>query len=140
MTAQGRTAGYALAAAGAALFSTKAIFIKLAYMDDVNATLMLAYRMIFALPFFVIVGLWAWRGKRQRGETMPSRRTLALALATGFIGYYLSALLDFKGLEYISAQLERLVLFTYPLFVMFLGWMFFGAGLTRAGLAAALVT
>jgi drug/metabolite transporter (DMT)-like permease len=140
MTAQGRTMGYALAAAGAALFSTKAIFIKLAYMDDVNATLMLAYRMIFALPFFVAVGIWAYRAKRARNEPMPSRRTIVLALATGFIGYYLSALLDFKGLEYISAQLERLVLFTYPLFVMFLGRIFFGMRLTKAGLAAAAVS
>ncbi|NJM29350.1 MAG: DMT family transporter [Rhizobiales bacterium] len=140
MTAQGRTAGYALAAAGAALFSTKAIFIKLAYMDDVNATLMLAYRMMFALPFFVAVGIWAYLGKRARNEALPSRQTMLLALATGFIGYYLSALLDFKGLEYISAQLERLVLFTYPLFVMFLGRMFFGMSLTRAGLLAAAIT
>lgn len=140
MTAQGRTTGYALAAAGAALFSTKAIFIKLAYLDDVNATLMLAYRMIFALPFFVAVGLWAYLGKRARNEPMPSRHTLLMALATGFVGYYLSALLDFKGLEYISAQLERLVLFTYPLFVMFLGRLFFGAKLTRAGLIAATIT
>jgi drug/metabolite transporter (DMT)-like permease len=140
MTAQGRTIGYALAAAGAALFSTKAIFIKLAYMDDVNATLMLAYRMIFALPFFVAAGIWAYRAKRARKEPMPSRRTIVLALATGFIGYYMSALLDFKGLEYISAQLERLVLFTYPLFVMFLGRIFFGMKLTKAGLAAAAVS
>jgi drug/metabolite transporter (DMT)-like permease len=132
--------GYLYAGAGAALFSTKAIFIKLAYMEEANAALMLALRMAMALPFFVAVGLYAVYQLRQNGSAMPGWGLTIRALLTGFIGYYISSLLDFEGLVYITAQLERLVLFTYPIFVMFLGWMFFGARLTWISIVAAAIT
>ena len=132
--------GYLYAGAGAALFSTKAIFIKLAYMEEANAALMLALRMAVALPFFVAVGLYAVYQLRQNGKAMPGWGLIIRALLTGFIGYYISSLLDFEGLVYITAQLERLVLFTYPIFVMFLGWLFFGARLTWLSIVAAAIT
>ncbi len=136
--------GYFYAAVGSALFSTKAIFIKLAYMDKVDASLMLALRMMTALPFFLAAAVYvAWRMKKD-GKPLPPRRIWISAAVIGFIGYYLSALLDFEGLVYITAQLERLVLFTYPVMVMVLGWLFFkgritpmmcvGAAVTYAGL------
>jgi drug/metabolite transporter (DMT)-like permease len=140
LNARSKINGYLFAAAGASLFSTKAIFIKLAYQEQVNASLMLAYRMAFSLPVFAAVGVWAYRAKRANGEPMPEKQTVLLAVATGFIGYYLSALFDFSGLQYISAHLERLLLFTYPLFVMFIGVLFMGEKLTRHGVAAAAVT
>jgi drug/metabolite transporter (DMT)-like permease len=126
--------------AGASLFSTKAIFIKLAYQDEVNAALLLAYRMIFSLPFFVAAGVWAWAQKKKRGEALPDLRIFWRAVATGCIGYYLSSYTDFKGLEYISAQLERLLLFTYPLYVMLFGAIWWKHRITSAGIIAALVT
>jgi drug/metabolite transporter (DMT)-like permease len=132
--------GYLYAGAGAALFSTKAIFIKLAYMEEANAALMLALRMAMALPFFVAVGLYAVYRLRQNGRVLPGWGMTIRALFTGFIGYYISSLLDFEGLVYITAQLERLVLFTYPIFVMFLGWLFFGARLTWLSIVAAAIT
>jgi drug/metabolite transporter (DMT)-like permease len=132
--------GYALAAIGAALFSTKAIFIKLAYRDEVSATLLVAWRMIFSTPIFVAIGLLAWQLQRNRGGASPSYRNVAGAALAGALGYGLSAYLDFKGLEFISAQLERLVLFTYPLFIMFLGSLFFGQKITRHGILACVVT
>jgi drug/metabolite transporter (DMT)-like permease len=132
--------GYLFAAAGAALFSTKAIFIKLAYMEEANAALMLALRMATALPFFIGVGLYAVYQLRQAGKPLPGWGLAIRALFAGFIGYYLSSLLDFEALVYITAQLERLVLFTYPIFVMFLGWLFFGARLTWTSLVAAVIT
>lgn len=132
--------GYLYAGAGAALFSTKAIFIKLAYMEEANAALMLALRMAMALPFFVAVGLYAVYRLRQNGRALPGWGMTIRALFTGFIGYYISSLLDFEGLVYITAQLERLVLFTYPIFVMFLGWLFFGARLTWISIVAAAIT
>jgi drug/metabolite transporter (DMT)-like permease len=135
-----RYSGYALAAVGASLFSTKAIFIKLAYEEQLDAALMLAYRMIFALPVFVAIGALTYARKRARGEPGPGKRAVGLAMLTGFVGYYLASQFDFAGLLYISAQLERLVLFTYPLFVMFLGAALYGEPVTRAGLAAAAVT
>ncbi|MFO1033887.1 MAG: DMT family transporter [Hyphomicrobiales bacterium] len=135
-----RQAGYWLVAAGASLFSTKAIFIKLAYQDQLNATLMLAYRMAFALPFFIAAGLWAWRQKTSRGEALPGWRMFAGAVMTGCVGYYLSSFTDFKGLEYISAQLERLLLFTYPIWVLVIGAVVLGQKITRHAAIAALVS
>jgi len=140
MTLPPRYAGYALAAAGAALFSTKAIFIKLAYQEQVDAALMLAYRMLFSLPFFAVIGVLTYWKKRLRGEPAPDKSAVGLAMLTGFVGYYLASQFDFAGLQYISAQLERLVLFTYPLFVMYLGAVLYGDRITGSGLAAAAVT
>jgi drug/metabolite transporter (DMT)-like permease len=132
--------GYALAALGAALFSSKAIFIKLTYLEKADAALMLALRMAFALPFFVAVGLLAWRARQASAAPRPGATMVVRALLAGFIGYYLAMILDFEGLQVISAQLERLVLFTYPVLVMLLGAVFLGERLSWRGLAAATVT
>jgi drug/metabolite transporter (DMT)-like permease len=122
------------------MFSTKAIFIKLAFRDDVNATLMLAWRMIFSMPFFFVIGIFAVMRARAEGRALPDSRRLGMAALTGFIGYGASSYFDFKGLEFISAQLERLVLFTYPLFVMFIGAAMFGTQITRYGVIACIIT
>ena len=137
---QQRLLGYLFAFTGAALFSTKAIFIKLAYREEVNATLMVAWRMIFSTPVFLVIGVAAFVLRARSGSPMPAAKHLAGAAAAGALGYGLSAYLDFKGLEFISAQLERLVLFTYPLFIMILGSVFFGQRITRYGIIACLVT
>ena len=135
-----RFVGYGCAALGAAFFSTKAIFIKLAFQDQVDAALMLAYRMLFATPVFVAVGIWAFTQRRAKGEQPPHWRDVAAAVFVGFLGYYVASAFDFAGLMYISASLERLVLFTYPIFVMFIGSAFYGEALSRTSLAAAAVT
>ena len=132
--------GYTFAALGAALFSSKAIFVKLAYLEKADASLLLALRMAFALPFFIAIGAYALRRRLSQGLPMPGRRTIGACIASGFIGYYISTLLDFGGLMYISAQLERLVLFSYPLFVMVLGALFFGGRITVRGVVAAVIT
>ena len=135
-----RLVGYGCAALGAAFFSTKAIFIKLAFEEQVDASLMLAYRMIFATPVFVAIGVWAYAKRRAKGEPPPDRRNVAYAAFIGFLGYYVASAFDFAGLQYISASLERLVLFTYPLFVMFIGAALYGERITRFGIASAVVT
>lgn len=132
--------GYAFTALGAGLFSTKAIFIKLAYLEKSDAALMLALRMMMSLPFFLAVGFYALYLHRRAGRPYPSWRTVAFAAVNGFIGYYIAAYLDFAGLTFITAQLERLVLFTYPVFVMFLGWLFFKGRITMRGLMGAAIT
>ena len=132
--------GYLFAASGAALFSTKAIFIKLAYMDKVDAALMLALRMMTAAPFFIAVALFTiWR-KYKTGQPLPPTKAWASAAAIGLFGFYLSAWLDFAGLQYITAQLERLLLFTYPVLVMILGALFFGQHIGIRGVIGAAVT
>ncbi len=135
-----RLVGYGCAALGAAFFSTKAIFIKLAFQDQVDAALMLAYRMLFATPVFVAVGIWAYRRRRATGAPPPATRDVAAAVVVGFLGYYMASAFDFAGLMYISASLERLVLFTYPIFVMAIGAAFYGEAITRTAIAAAAVT
>lgn len=140
MSQSRNTAGYILAFAGAAFFSTKAIFIKLAFQDRVDAALMLAWRMIFALPFFAAIGTWAYLKRRAQGRPAPETESILIAMATGALGYYVASQFDFAGLMFISAQLERLVLFTYPLFVMFISSAVLGQPITRTGFAAAAVT
>src|SRR3954462_6375085 len=82
--------GYGLAAAGAALFSTKAIFIKLAYLEAANAPLMLALLMIMGLAFFLAGGAIAYRTHRLAGKPLPRGGIVAGAMLNGFIGYYIS--------------------------------------------------
>lgn len=91
-------------------FSAKAILIKLAYLDHVDAITLLALRMAFAVPFFIVVAIWV-----NRRNAAPLKRQDWIAVITlGLLGYYLSSFLDFLGLLYITAGLERLILFLYP--------------------------
>lgn len=91
-------------------FSLKAILVKLAYLSGADAVTLLALRMAFSAPFFIGVALWI---RRQHAEPLNTHdRWLVLGL--GLVGYYLSSALDFLGLQYISAGLERLILFLYP--------------------------
>ncbi|HUW51426.1 MAG TPA: DMT family transporter [Sulfuricella sp.] len=103
-----------LAAVG---FSAKAILVKLAYLDAVDAITLLALRMAFSAPFFLMAALWATGNKQ--AAPLEKRDWLAI-LGLGLIGYYLSSFLDFLGLQSISAGLERLILFLYPTMVVIL--------------------
>ena len=132
--------GYALVALGAALFSSKAIFIKLAYAERFDSLLILAWRMIFALPVFIIVGAYEIRRLKRQGKSPPPRNAVLGTIGIGLIGYYLAMILDFSGLLYVTAQLERLTLFTYPIFLIFIGAGFFGMRLTPSSLVAASIT
>lgn len=136
--------GYILAAVGSVLFSSKAIFIKLAYgpsaSPEIDAITLLALRMAFALPVYLVVGLFAWRSHVRQNKPLPDSRQLAAAFAIGILGYYLASYLDFEGLVYLTAQFERLLLFTYPFFVMLLGAMFFGGRVTRWGVIALILS
>ncbi|WFP50606.1 DMT family transporter [Methylomonas sp. EFPC3] len=112
-----RLLGFGLATLAAIGFSGKAIFVKLAYGEAVDAVTLLALRMLFSAPFFLIVALrHAW----QKPAQALSRRDYAALLLLGLLGYYLSSLFDFIGLQYISAGLERLILFLYPTLVVVL--------------------
>ena len=132
-----------LSAAG---FSLKAIFVKLAYAaGPVDALTLLAMRMGLALPLFVWL-LWWSRGS---GEGALSLLDGGRVLLLGMLGYYLSSLFDFYGLELISAGLERLILFSYPTLVLLLQAlvmrerpsrrMLLAIGLCYLGLAVAFV-
>ena len=111
-----RWVGPAFAVAGVLGFSFKAILIKLAYAwSNVDPTTLLALRMLYSAPFFVAMAWWSGRG------AAPVAHADWRALVwLGFVGYYLASLLDFTGLAYITAALERLVLFLYPTMVVLL--------------------
>ena len=122
-------AGVWLAILAASGFSAKAIFIKLAYATaPVEAVTLLALRMIFSLPAFLWIGLRASRGAKPL-----TRRDWLTVIALGLLGYYGASILDFAGLKYISAGLERMILFTYPTLTLLLGVMFYGQRVGRRG-------
>jgi len=113
--------GLGFAILGAVAFSAKAIVVKLAYRYNVDAMTLLMYRMLFALPFFALMAWWAGRGQARLTAEQWWR-----VLWVGFSGYYLASFLDFAGLQFISASLERLILYLNPTVVLLLGWRLYG--------------
>lgn len=107
-----------MALAGAIAFSGKAIIVKLAYRWGVDAVTLIMYRMLFALPIFAAMAWWSSRGK----PPLSRRDWLGIA-GLGVLGYYLSSFLDFAGLQYITASLERLILYLNPTLVLLFGWL-----------------
>lgn len=107
--------GLSIALIGAILFSAKAIVAKLIYRYHVDPVTLIAFRMLFSLPFFIGIAIW------QAGKAEPLRsKDKAQIVVLGVLGYYLSSFLDFLGLQYISVGLERLILFLTPSFVLLL--------------------
>jgi drug/metabolite transporter (DMT)-like permease len=113
-----RATGFFLAALGAILFSGKAIVVKFTYEYGVDAVTLIAFRMLFSLPFFAVIG-WQQARRARRGEIpVLTRPEHVRVVILGLIGYYLSSFLDFLGLRYISVGLERLILFLAPTLVL----------------------
>jgi len=111
--------GLAIAIFGAILFSAKAIVAKLIYRYHIDAVTLIAFRMLFSLPFFAAVALW-----KARTEAALTNAERIRIVVLGLLGYYLSSFLDFLGLQYISAGLERLILFLTPSFVLLISVAF----------------
>ncbi|MBX2817650.1 MAG: DMT family transporter [Saprospiraceae bacterium] len=130
--------GIALALAGALLFSTKAVLVKLAYLHEVDTVVLLFLRMGFALPFYVVAAAQIRSDEWTRLKGLPTKSWLGVFLA-GALGYYLSSLLDFLGLQYIDASVERLILFIYPTIIAILAVLFLKEKVTKLqGLALAI--
>ena len=111
-------AGFVITFLGAVLFSTKAIIVKSAFAKtQVDALTLLTLRMVFSLPFYLVA---AFLVSNQEGNVRLSTKQWTMVVLLGLFGYYLSSLFDFVGLQYISAGLERLILFLYPTFVVFI--------------------
>ena len=129
-----RWAGPLCAVVGVLGFSFKAILIKLAYqIHPVDAATLLMLRMLYSAPFFCAMAWWATR----HGEDVTLQRADWMQLAwLGFIGYYLASLFDFMGLQYITASLERLVMFLYPTIVVLLSAVLLRQAITRRVVAA----
>jgi drug/metabolite transporter (DMT)-like permease len=132
--------GVSLAAIGAVAFSIRPIFVKLAYEDMSDPVALLALRMIFSLPFFILA-LALYRGPSSGQKLPPIAARDALALAgLGFVGYYLSSFLDMIGLQYIAAGVGRLILFMYPTIVVVISAVVLRKPITRRELIALAIT
>lgn len=129
--------GFFITFVGAIMFSTKAIIVKKAFADtSVDALTLLTLRMIFSLPFYIGSVILI----RRNEKTELTIRQWAYVILLGLLGYYLSSLLDFIGLQYVSAGLERLILFLYPTFVLLINRAVFKEKISRIQMIALLLT
>ena len=119
--------------AAAIAFSGKAVIIKLAYRHHVDPVTLLTLRMLMSAPFFAILAWWAAQGAGVQPLSPQDRRNVAIL---GLIGYYLASYFDFLGLGYITAALERLLLFIHPTFVVLMAAAAFKRPITRGDVAA----
>ncbi len=112
--------GYLFVLLGAFGFSAKAVLVKLAYSysHQLDAITLLVLRMAMSLPFFLAVALWSANDSTAEDAQRLNRQDWLMIVGLGLLGYYIASLLDFAGLQYISAGLERLIIFLYPTFVV----------------------
>ncbi len=130
--------GFFITLTGAILFSTKAIFVKLAFQStQVDAVTLLTLRMLFALPFYLFA---AWMVSKKENKVRLTKKDGVYIVGLGILGYYLSSLFDFIGLQYVSAGLERLILFLYPTFAVLINTFFFHSKLSRIQLISLVLT
>jgi len=119
-------------------FSAKAVIIKLAYRYDIDSISLLTLRMIFAMPFFLAVA-WFSRPKNLP-EARLNRSDWIQILIYGLLGYYFASMFDFMGLQFVTASLERLILFVYPTIVLLLSALIFKKKITSAQVIALILT
>ncbi len=112
---------------GAVGSSSKAILVKLAYPYGIEPLSVLVIRMMMVFPVFLLIFLFS--------KGLPQHRLSALDYLKVFpisiLGYYLASFLDFTGLQYVPAAIERLILFTYPTLVVILSWIFLKKRISR---------
>ncbi|MCP4010759.1 MAG: DMT family transporter [Proteobacteria bacterium] len=114
--------GLIYAFGAALLFSFKPVLVKLIYVYELDTITLLAWRMLISAPIYAVIGLILLSRNRQSGKKLE-KRWVGKALLIGLVGYYLAALFDLLGLQTITAQLERLILFSYPTWVAVFTWL-----------------
>ncbi|RZL11717.1 MAG: DMT family transporter [Rubrivivax sp.] len=132
-----RGQGLAMAALGAIAFSGKAIVAKLMYKMGADAFAVVGLRMALAFPMFLWLAWWSVRaaeGATPGPERLTTRQWWQIA-GLGFTGYYLASTLDFLGLQYISASLERAILYLNPTMVLILSALWLGQRIRPGQLA-----
>jgi len=132
------TAGFLFAISSAALFAIRPIFVKLVYAEGTDPTTLIGFRMLFSLPIYALILLWLLRDPE-----LKQRLTVKNVVQTsviGWFGYYFASFLDLVGLQYVTAQLGRMVLYVYPTFVVIFGALFFKQKITLRTLVSLLIT
>ena len=131
-------AGFLITILGAVFFSTKAIFVKLAFKSTgIDAVTLLTLRMLFSLPFYLVA---AWIGSKKESAVTLTLRQWFFLILLGTFGYYLSSLFDFIGLQYVSAGLERLILFLYPTFSVLINTFLYKTKINKTQVIALVLT
>ncbi len=128
---------FLLACTGVIFFSSKAVLAKMVYQYDVDALSVLTLRLLFALPFYLGVFLFSIKDIKHKSLKITDFYKI---IGLGMIGYYLASFLDFVGLTYISAGLERLILFVYPTIVLIISAIFLKKKATRTQILAVVIT
>lgn len=136
-TARQLHTGLMLAVVGTALFALKSIFIKYAYSYGVDTTTLLTLRMLIAAPFYLAMLVWIFSRSK---VVKPAPREYGIIFLLGFFGYYLASFLDLLGLNYITAQLERLTLYSYPVLTTLLSALILRELINRRVVAALALT
>lgn len=130
-----RLAGLFLGLLGVILFSAKAVLVKFAYTFNVDTLHLLLLRMLFALPFYLIIAF----SIKPVATIKRTTKDYLWIVFFGILGYYLASYFDFLGLKYIKASLERVILFAYPTIVVLLSFLFFKKRLHKSGLISILM-
>ena len=126
--------GGLIAMLGAIMFSTKAVLVKLAYQYDVDAVSLLMLRMLFSLPFFLVIGIVTLR--KSKSSQTNLKKNIWKVTILGLLGYYLASYLDLEGLRYIDASLERIILFIYPTLVIVFSYLIYKVPIRRIQIIA----
>lgn len=121
--------GFIFAIASAALFAIRPIFVKLVYAQGIDSTTLIAFRMLFSAPIYAIMLLWLLKDPEKRA--LLSFKNILATATIGLFGYYAASFLDLLGLQYLTAQLSRMILYIYPTMVVILGALFFANPLSK---------
>lgn len=117
------TIGFFFAVASAALFAVRPIFVKLVYAQGIDSTTLIAFRMLFSVPIYSIILIWLLRDPVKKSQL--NLKSITATSIIGLFGYYFASFLDLLGLQYVTAQLGRMILYIYPTLVVILGVIFF---------------
>lgn len=117
------TAGFLFGIASAALFAIRPIFVKLVYAQGIDPTTLIAFRMLFSAPIYAIMLLLLLRDPEKKSRL--NSKAVFTSCLVGLFGYYAASFLDLLGLQYVTAQLGRMILYVYPTIVVLLGALFF---------------
>ena len=132
------TAGFLFAIGSAALFAIRPIFVKLVYLEGVSPLTLICLRMAFSVPVYIVILALLLREKRNR-ERLNPKLILQISIA-GVFGYYAASFLDLMGLQYVTAQLGRMILYSYPTFVVLLAALFLSQKIHGRTLISLLIT
>lgn len=137
-TSPNLTAGFLFAFASAALFAIRPVVVKLVYAEGVDPTTLIAFRMLFSMPIYLFL-LWYFLRKPELQGRL-NVRNMSKIFVVGMLGYYAASFLDLLGLQYVSAQLGRMILYIYPTLVVLLGALLFSQKITARIVMSLVIT